>query len=880
MGGVWPWWGLCFLFALGAAAESDIFSTVKGHDKVVICYWGTWANYRPQQGKFTPDMVDGDLCTHLIYTFAGLDNAKWAIKSLDAWLDLESDYGLAGFKKATDLRIKHPHLKVMIAIGGWNEGSTKYSHMAKDKVKRGKFVKSVVKFLEKHKFDGLDLDWEYPAKRGGVGADKQNFILLIKELKEAFAEHKFLLTAAIGAGKSTIDISYDVAAMYEHLDYVNVMCYDYHGKWDKKTGHNAPLRSRPNEYGNNLFLNVEYTIEYLMKKGAKPEKTVLGVPFYGRSFLLTDPNKNNMGDTARSTSFAGPLTREAGFLGYNEICMELSNKNSTWVEMWEICHMVPYMVRGDRWVGYDNEKSLRLKAEFAFDQSLGGVMTWSIETDDFKGLCGGGKYPLLRTLNKALSEREAGSITEEEDTCVPSDYVTHRGSTTSSSAVDSHNDHDHDNTFEWATVPSVTQEGGGGSSVCIQPNGPNPDPTDCSQFYLCAGGVPHVISCRPGTLYSPGLMTCDHTGNVACEATSTTTTTTTTAELEPSSTTEVKQGFASTTEVKPSSTTEWDGVPVFTTKKEPATTSKTTTTKSEPTSTKQSTTSVQSTTGVKSTTPSKSIIPYQTIHRTTSIKSTTPVKPTKKSTTPRKSTTTSYVPEVTVNTITEKSEIPLEDVNNDIGDPRVTNNEYITQRETTNHSMINTGVRAETVIIVILVILLLLVISVFLYCYRAKVRDYAEPFIPKVTLPKVRKPSTMALLQSCNLDKLSKINWPISHKSFSGKLPTFGRPRPNNSAPVPPPRQRRNAPVNPPLQYASNAPAPRLATIISRPLPRPPAPIPDVLPPLPPLPTESTPSRRMSITIGPPMGVTINGVTLVDSVPPPVPPHADYASCA
>ena len=41
--------------------------TVKGHDKRVVCYWGTWANYRPVEGKFTPESVDGSLCTHLIY---------------------------------------------------------------------------------------------------------------------------------------------------------------------------------------------------------------------------------------------------------------------------------------------------------------------------------------------------------------------------------------------------------------------------------------------------------------------------------------------------------------------------------------------------------------------------------------------------------------------------------------------------------------------------------------------------------------------------------------------------------------------------------------------------------------------------------------------
>ena len=41
-------------------------------------------------------------------------------------------------------------------------------------------------------------------------------------------------------------------------------------------------------------------------------------------------------------------------------------------------------VRGDRWVSYDDEHSVRLKAEFAFDMKLAGVMVWSVETDDFK----------------------------------------------------------------------------------------------------------------------------------------------------------------------------------------------------------------------------------------------------------------------------------------------------------------------------------------------------------------------------------------------------------------------------------------------------------------------------------------------------------------
>ena len=138
----------------------------------------------------------------------------------------------------------------MIAIGGWNEGAKKYSDMALNKESRKTFVESVVEFLVQHGFDGLDLDWEYPGdtERGGRWADKMKYAMLVEELKEAFKENKWLLSAAVPAPKFRVESGFDVAKIAKSLDFINVMTYDLHGSWDKFADHHSPLYKRSHDH--------------------------------------------------------------------------------------------------------------------------------------------------------------------------------------------------------------------------------------------------------------------------------------------------------------------------------------------------------------------------------------------------------------------------------------------------------------------------------------------------------------------------------------------------------------------------------------------------------------------------------------------------------
>ncbi|OTF70444.1 hypothetical protein BLA29_015288, partial [Euroglyphus maynei] len=52
---------------------------------------------------------------------------------------------------------------------------------------------------------------------------------------------------------------------------------------------------------------------------------------------------------------------------------------------WNPYYMAPISYWDRQWVGYDNVKSIEIKANYAKAMGLAGGMVWSIETDDFGG---------------------------------------------------------------------------------------------------------------------------------------------------------------------------------------------------------------------------------------------------------------------------------------------------------------------------------------------------------------------------------------------------------------------------------------------------------------------------------------------------------------
>ncbi|XP_015117974.1 chitinase-3-like protein 1 [Diachasma alloeum] len=439
-------------------------------EKVVYCYFGSWAVYRPGKGQFQISNIDTSLCTHLVYTFVGLEGEN--VKVLDPWQDLPNDWGKDGFKRFNDLRLKSPGLKTLIAMGGWNEGSIQYSQMASKPETRKGFAENVVKFVLKHGFNGFDLDWEYPAQRGGAPEDRKNYIELLKILRSRFDEEGLILSAAVAAAEFSANKSFNIPEMSKYLDFINIMAYDFHVAKDLVTGLNAPFLASPSDTPKDKQLTVQAAVKYWLKQGAPKEKLVLGMPLYGRSFTLENPSDNRVGAPARGPGMAGPYTREPGMLGYNEICE--MHAMGGWKVVFNMEHFVPYTTMGNQWVSYDNVKSIREKATLIKDLDLAGAMIWSVEGDDFGGVCGE-KYPLLKTINAVL--RGGKPVPEEPTPPVKP---------------------------ESTTSPRP--------SLCTT-DGPIPDPGSCG-FIMCVpddfgGFVEHAMQCAPGLCFNPAVAACD-----------------------------------------------------------------------------------------------------------------------------------------------------------------------------------------------------------------------------------------------------------------------------------------------------------------------------------------------------------------------------------
>lgn len=91
------------------------------------------------------------------------------------------------------------------------------------------------------------------------------------------------------------------------------MSYDLHGVWDSSN----PIGNRVLAHTN--LTEIDLALDLLWRNEVKPEKVVLGMGFYGRSFKLSDPTCWKPGCRFSGPGDEGECTKSAGILSFKGI---------------------------------------------------------------------------------------------------------------------------------------------------------------------------------------------------------------------------------------------------------------------------------------------------------------------------------------------------------------------------------------------------------------------------------------------------------------------------------------------------------------------------------------------------------------------------------
>lgn len=334
-----------------------------------------------------------------------------AAQSVDGVADTGWESLRGNFNQLKKLKAKHPNLKVLVSLGGWTY-SKYFSDVAATDASRKKFVSSCVDTWLKGNiapyggaggpgtaagiFDGIDLDWEWPASADGHPGnhwspnDKANLTALMAEFRAqldaygATTGKRYQLHAFTPADPAKVASGWDVSKIFNYLDVANVQGYDFHGSgsdnsWEpNRTGHQGNLYADADD-PYNFHFSAESAINAYTNAGVDPRRLTLGLAFYGRGWQgVADGGKSGEWQSATGAA-PGQFAEEAGTRGYANLVAAVPGctVHHDTAAVATSC----YTGNGGQWWTFDDAWSIGLKTTWLKSRGLLGVMAWEMSGD-------------------------------------------------------------------------------------------------------------------------------------------------------------------------------------------------------------------------------------------------------------------------------------------------------------------------------------------------------------------------------------------------------------------------------------------------------------------------------------------------------------------
>jgi chitinase len=323
--------------------------------------------------NYSVDDIPASLLTHVIYAFAGLQ-ADGTCVSVDTSDDNTN------FPLLSQLKQQYPDLQIMISVGGASE--TLFSSVAAREAKRLNFVQTAVQFMTQNGFDGIDIDWEFPA-----ASDSANFTTMLQELRaqlDAQGEADGFyhpLTIAAPAGESHYK-NLQLSQIHPYLAWINLMTYNFTSVSSKTTDFVGPLNAYDPKIESHATHNVDFAVQAYLEAGAPADKIVVGVRFVATGWSGVPPGNNGLyqnNSGAAPGTWDNPEKPPTGSFGFQDI---EDNYLPTYTRSWE--NAVPWLYNPGTgiMISYEDQESVTAKANYVLANQLGGIMIWELAADD------------------------------------------------------------------------------------------------------------------------------------------------------------------------------------------------------------------------------------------------------------------------------------------------------------------------------------------------------------------------------------------------------------------------------------------------------------------------------------------------------------------
>jgi chitinase len=273
------------------------------------------------------------------------------------------------------------NIHTLFSVGGWEEGSEPLSALAADPESRRNFATQARNFCQEHQFDGVDIDWEFPADQ----EEGKHFFLLMfdlyQELKESWDKRYLLTIAAPALPEDYKKINWSEVAPL--VDRISVMTYDLHGPWKDPdnlvTNHQSALK--PTIVGN-PELNITAVLKYYVQHVPK-EKLAVGIPLF---FTTYADAKGGILPSHYGSVYSGPaknpyVSYEEGELYYRDIVEDI--KSGRAVGYWDPISVafMAYYPQTAVFASGVNEEAIRRVAHFIIEQGFQGAKVWNFQGD-------------------------------------------------------------------------------------------------------------------------------------------------------------------------------------------------------------------------------------------------------------------------------------------------------------------------------------------------------------------------------------------------------------------------------------------------------------------------------------------------------------------